>query len=375
MKKLSTWDDWKDYFVEWQDSIGLERSLFDEFKLEPKFDELPTDEIEFGDYAGLKKWESVMEIPDQRIRDGLMNLIVYQGDTEFASVEQQRKLFKAAPSEYDLYALSRIMAEEMRHGWQMCYLLMNYFGETGKVEARKQLERRSWDHNRLLGSFNQDVDNWLDFYTYTQFVDRDGKFQLKMLSKAAFAPLARSMGPMLKEESFHLGTGNNGLLRIAKQGRIPVEYMQKWFNKWLPTAYDLFGKDESSTANWAYVWGLKSRFDEGDTTEAVDKDHLNERSRQQYFDEISALVDRLNKILPEGSEKLYAPDMKFNRGIGNFADQHWTVDGSRRLNEEEWNAYKDTVLPTADDKTAVLDILKGDDWIDKRPRPERAAAV
>ena len=113
------------------------------------------------------------------------------------------------------------MVEEMRHGWQMCHLLVNYFGETGKIEARKLLERRSWQNNRLLGSFNVDVDNWVDFFTYTEFVDRDGKFQLNMLSTSGFAPLARSMGPMLREEGFHLGTGHMGLQRIVKGGRVP----------------------------------------------------------------------------------------------------------------------------------------------------------
>ena len=109
----------------------------------------------------------------------------------------------------------------MRHGWQMCHLLVNHFGETGKIEARKLLERRSWQNNRLLGSFNVDVDNWVDFFTYTEFVDRDGKFQLNMLSTSGFAPLARSMGPMLREEGFHLGTGHMGLQRIVKAGKRP----------------------------------------------------------------------------------------------------------------------------------------------------------
>ena len=150
----------------------------------------------------------------------------------------------------------------MRHGWQMCHLLVNHFGETGKIEARKLLERRSWQNNRLLGSFNVDVDNWVDFFTYTEFVDRDGKFQLNMLSTSGFAPLARSMGPMLREEGFHLGTGHMGLQRIVKAGRVPAPLLQKYINKWLSTAYDLFGKDSSSSAEWFYVWGVKGRYDE-----------------------------------------------------------------------------------------------------------------
>src|SRR5213080_4034712 len=145
------------------------------------------------------------------------------------------------------------------HGWQMSYLLCSHFGDEGKREAAKLLERRADEGERLLGSFNELVDNWLDFFTYTQFIDRDGKFQLTMLSTSAFDPLSRSMIPMLKEESYHLGTGNNGLLRIVKAGRMPPEVIQRFFYKWIPTAFDLFGTDNSSSAHWAYVWGLKGR--------------------------------------------------------------------------------------------------------------------
>src|SRR5258708_8623509 len=179
-----------------------------------------------------------MHIPDQRIRDALLNLIVYQGDTEFASVEQQRMLLHHAPSDYDLLSLQRVMTEEMRHGWQMSCLLCTHFGDEGKREAAKLLERRADEGERVLGSFNEIVDNWLDFFTYTQFIDRDGKFQLKMLSVSAFDPLARSMGPMLKGESFHLGTGNNALLRIVKAGQVPPAVLQRVFFNSHPTPLD-----------------------------------------------------------------------------------------------------------------------------------------
>jgi benzoyl-CoA 2,3-dioxygenase component B len=366
--KINTFNDWVDYFYAWQKDIGLDPSYTKDFKFEAKLGEQESNEIEFGDFKGQRKWETVMQIPDQRVRDAVLNMIVYQGDTEFASVEQQRFLFDKAPSEYDLYSLSRVMAEEMRHGWQMCYLLVNYFGDTGKIEARKELERRSWKHNRLLGSFNEDVENWLDFFVYTQFVDRDGKFQLKMLSRSSFAPLGQSMGPMLKEESYHLGTGNSGLLRIVKQNRIPISLVQKYFNKWIPTAYDLFGKDHSSTAHWAYVWGIKGRFDEGETDEVANKEMLNERSRLQYFQEVVGLIEALNKHVPEDQPKLYAPDMKFNRAIGDHAGQCWTVDGNRTLTPEEYKNYKLQVLPTPEDNVRLNSILKEKDWLQPKQK-------
>ena len=127
------------------------------------------------------------------MRDALMNMIIYQGDTEFASVEQQRNLFETAPTDWDRRALTRVMIEEMRHGWQMCALLIDFFGYSGKVEAQKMLERRAFENKRLFGTFNVDVDNWLDFFVYTDFVDRDGKFQLQMLKYSSFAPLGRSL--------------------------------------------------------------------------------------------------------------------------------------------------------------------------------------
>jgi benzoyl-CoA 2,3-epoxidase subunit B len=367
LQKIATFDDWIDNFRQWKKDIGLRLPKdFDDFPFEAKFGELKTEEIEYGDFAGNRKWERVMQIPLQPVRDALLNLIVYQGDTEFASVEQQRYLLESAPSRHDLESACRIMVEEMRHGWQMCNLLVNHFGETGKVEARKLLERRAWDNNRLLGSFNVNVDHWLDFFTYTDFVDRDGKFQLNMLSTSAFAPLARSMGPMLKEEAFHLGTGHMGLQRIVKRSVIPLPIVQRYINKWVPTAYDLFGTDHSSSAQWLYVWGLKGRYDEGKQDTRADKEHLNENSREMFHAEVKNLIDQVNRFVPAGAEKLYAPDLKFHRAIGDFKGQPWSVTGEE-LSPEKYASHLAETLPGPQDESALKDIFSsGETWIEPR---------
>ena len=366
MKKIATFDDWIDAFRSWQKEIGLRLPApYADYAFEAKFGDLKTDAIEYGDFRGERKWERVTQIPHQPIRDALLNLIVYQGDTEFASVEQQRHLLETAPSPYDTESASRIMVEEMRHGWQMCHLLVNHFGETGRIEARKLLERRSWQNNRLLGSFNVAVDDWLDFFTYTEFVDRDGKFQLNMLSTSGFAPLARSMGPMLKEEGFHLGTGHMGLQRIARAGRVRPALLQKYVNKWLSTAYDLFGKDSSSSAEWFYVWGLKGRYDEAKQPENPDKAHLNELSRQMYREEVEKLLQSISRLLPPESSPLTAPDLKFHRAIGEFAGQTCSVTGEP-LSPEEYEKHLAEVLPSADEVSEVRDLMREPDWIAPR---------
>ena len=346
--RLSNFDDWIDYFRQWRKEIDLDPAVSEGYAFEAKYGDLHSPDIEFGDFRGARKWETVLEVPDQRIRDALLHLITFQGDTEFASVEQQRHLLAAAPTPGDLEAIVRVMREEMRHGWQMCHLLMTQFGASGRVEAQKMLERRAFRNERLLGSFNVPVENWLDFFTYTQFVDRDGKFQLGMLSHSAFAPLARSMMPMLKEESFHLGTGNNGLKRILKAGRVPVPLIQKYFNKWIPTAFDLFGTDHSSSAHWAYVWGLKGRYDEDQNEAPADREQLNEHARSLYLAEIRGLVEALNRDRPAGTPALYVPDPRFNRRIGESAGGRYSVEGEL-LDEPAYARHLTETLPGADD--------------------------
>ncbi len=285
MARIATFDDWIDLLKDWQHDIGLDSDLIERFmpgyQFEAKYGTLETPEIFFGDFRGERRWEKVREIPDQRMRDAVLNMVVFQGDTEFASNEQQRFLVNNAPSEYDLAALVRIMVEETRHGYQMCHLLVEHFGSEGKIEAQKMLERRAFGKkNRLLNAFNEDVTHWLDFFAYTNFMDRDGKFQLTMLSHSGFAPLAQSMGPMLKEEAFHMGTGITGLRRIAKAGVIPVPMQQKYYNKWISGSLDLFGTDHSGSAQWAYTWGIKGRVDEDKADGEADREHLNENARQ-----------------------------------------------------------------------------------------------
>src|SRR5436853_5458596 len=269
------------------------------------------------------------------MRDALLNMIGYQGDTEVASVEQQRHLFETAPTDWDRRAITRVMIEEMRHGWQMCALLIEHFGYSGKVEAQKMLERRAFENKRLLGAFNVDVDNWMDFFTYTDFVDRDGKFQLQMLKYSAFAPLGRSMSYMLREEAFHMGTGNTGLQRIAEAGIVPGWLLQKYLNKWISSAYDLFGTDHSSSAHWAYVWGIKGRYDEPKNDQPADLDDLNDYNRNLYRDECALLVKRISNSQKPGKRAQYCPHIKYNRNICKWAGQKFQAKTSEPLSNSE----------------------------------------
>ena len=365
--KIGTFSDWVGLFKEWREEIGVNHDDIKNFQFDTLYGSIETDEISFGYYKGRPKWENLRQMPTQNMKDALMNLIVYQGDTEFASVEQQRYLFQTAPTDWDRSALTRVMIEEMRHGWQMCALLIEHFGNTGKVEAQKMLERKAYENKRLLGSFNEECDNWLDFFAYTDFVDRDGKFQLQMLKYSAFAPLGRSMSYMLREEAFHMGTGNTGLARITEAGVVPDWLMQKYLNKWISSAYDLFGTDHSSSAHWAYVWGLKGRYDELKNATNPELDNLNDYNRHLYRDECVQLVKRISAGQKPGSEELYCPDIKFNRNIGQWKAQFFHPHTGQALEEKEYRQQLDTWLPTAADKKLLMEIIQNEkNWIAPR---------
>jgi len=355
--KIGTFSDWAGLFDDWRRDIGVNPKEVAEFKFDTLYGAIETNEIQFGHYKGRPKWETVRQIPTQNMRDALMNMIVYQGDTEFASVEQQRFLFDAAPSDYDRKALTRVMIEEMRHGWQMCALLIEHFGQTGKVEAQKMLERRAFENKRLLNAFNENVDNWLDFFAYTDFVDRDGKFQLQMLKYSGFAPLGRSMSYMLREEAFHMGTGNDGLRRVVEAGAVPAWLIQKYLNKWISESYDLFGTDHSSSAHWAYVWGIKGRYDEPKNTAAPDLDSVNDYNRHLYRDEVAGLIARFNNVLKPDQPRLYAPHIQFNRAIGSWAGQKFHPQTGEPVEDKVYEQSLTEWLPTAGDKKLLLDIL------------------
>ena len=109
--------------------------------------------VPFGEHYGEPAWQ---EVPGE-YRANLRRLIVIQGDTEPASVEQQRHLGTTAPSLYDMRNLFQVNVEEGRHLWAMVYLLQKYFGRDGREEAEELLRRRSGsqDSPRMLGAFNE----------------------------------------------------------------------------------------------------------------------------------------------------------------------------------------------------------------------------
>jgi len=351
--------------------------------------------IGFGDFFGQPVWQ---EVPGE-FRNQLRRLIVTQGDTEPASVEQQRLLGQRCPSMYDLRNLFQVNVEEGRHLWAMVYLLHSYFGRDGRDEAEELLERQSGnrDKPRILEAFNEPIDNWLDFFMFTMFTDRDGKSQLMSLSESSLDPLARTTRFMLTEEAHHMFVGETGIARILertcqlmktagysgdvrKVGGIDIPTIQKHLNQWFSLSLDLHGSEVSSNAASYFANGLKGRAKEDTFDEHMVKDAyyhmeffeqgkavtrdvqmrnaMNEVLRDWYVGDCAAGVVRWNRILDAHgmSDRLRLPDRKFHRGIGMYSGFHFDPNGVP-VSAEQWEQRKYEWLPSASDTEYLLSIM------------------
>lgn len=347
-----------------------------------------------GDHAGAPVWQ---EVPGE-YRNILRRIIVTQADTEPASVEQQRWLGKTAPSLFDMRNLFQVNVEEGRHLWAMVYLLHAYFGKDGRDEADDLLARRSGDADkpRILDAFNQPCPDWLTFFCFTMFTDRDGKYQLGSLAESAFDPLSRTCRFMLTEEAHHLSVGELGLERIMRRsvqlekqsgdarkgGGIDLATIQKWINYWYCYSLDLFGSEISSNAAEFFAAGIKGRWAEAkDYTEhsalnqfhtmAIVKDGrlaeqdvplrnaMNEVLRQSYMKDCERVMKRWNAALEdEGSSfRLALPSSRFFRRQGIYADAHFSPAGEL-ISAAEFQRHLADWLPTDEDRAYVQSLMQ-----------------
>ena len=352
--------------------------------------------IGFGDYMGQDTWDTV---PGE-FRHDLRRMIVTQADTEPASVEQQRVLGHTAPSLYDLRNLFQVNVEEGRHLWAMVYLLHRFFGRDGREEAEELLERRSGDSDtpRILEAFNKPTQDWLAFYCFAMFMDRDGKFQLGSLAESAFEPLARTTTFMLTEEAHHLFVGESGLSRVirrttelmktapdedvTKVGGIPFEIIQKYINEWFSASIDLFGSEDSSNAANYFGHSLKGRWHETRDKDITDhvalEGHYNlpvwENGRlsnrevpmrramnavllNEYHQDCERACKRWNKICAEVGFEFKIPSLKFNRNQGVYASDNFDLEGNH-VTEAQFDVVLSKHTPSEKEYAYVQSLMQ-----------------
>jgi hypothetical protein len=275
----------------------------------------------------------------------------------------------------------------------MVYLLHKYFGRDGREEGEALLERRSGqqDNPRILQAFNEQTPDWLSFFMFTYFTDRDGKFQLCALAESSFDPLARTTKFMLTEEAHHMFVGESGVSRVISrtcagderaEDRRPGQAARRRRDRpadhpalpELPLQRDHRPVRRRRVSNAAtfYSTGLKGRYEEGKRNDdhqlrgqtyrvlkvqngqLVEKEvpmlnALNEVLRDDYIKDSIGGVERWNKVIEKAGIpfRLKAPHKAFHRNIGALAGVKVSPDGPGGQ-RAEWGQRRGQWLPSAD---------------------------
>jgi len=318
-------------------------------------------------------------------------------------VEQQRLLGHTAPSLYDLRNLFQVNVEEGRHLWAMVYLLHAYFGRDGREEAEELLTRHSGDADkpRILQTFNEPIADWLSFFMFTFFTDRDGKFQLKSFAESSFDPLARTCRFMLTEEAHHMFVGDTGISRVTKRtlevmnelatddpeavrraGAIDFPTLQRYLNFWFSSSLDLFGSEASSNAAAYFAQGIKGRPDEKKYDDHVARDTsidldvpdgaggirvervplrnaMNEVVRNSYVEDCMRGLGRWNRLIEAAGHafRFTLPSTRFRRTIGNWASVP-TDPAGRPISQAEYDANLAGWLPSEGDRAFIASLMQ-----------------
>ena len=304
------------------------------------------DTIEVGEHRGEPRMTRPSEMGEEPAKH-LLAIIRAQASTEFGSIQQHEGTLSRAPDDEDRFWVLRVMAEELRHGYQMFHMLLSQdWSSVSSQKAEEMVEEilSMQTGSHVLDAFNLEYDSFVDNVVFAAVIDRVGKYQLAMQRVCSYKPFAQSMLPMLREEAFHLAAGVIPLRRWAQraaQGNelVTMQAIQRAFHKWLPRGLEMFGHEKGGDSNVRFGF----------------KDMKNAEAQSLYYEECRKMIADLNqryirarlpKLSPAEAERLVErlvkdrgrhegishedlieiPDRRFFRRKGEPA---WTLIGTR----------------------------------------------
>ena len=345
------------------------------FQLFAKVGKLASESINYGRMTGQPRFEQAGDMVGNMFYTA-RDIIRAQASTELGSIQQHRLTLEEAPTDQMKMAVLRIMAEELRHGYQMFWVFDH--DKSWKKPGHPDVAQDTIDEllamelgNHVLDAFNIPFTNFLDNVVFATVIDLVGKYQLEMQKVFSYAPMARSMGPMLSEEGFHIGSGRGFLRDLAvaahnDTGRFSIDDMQRVLNIWVPRGVEMFGNERGGETSIAFGF----------------KDRNNTTAQSEYYNEVREVLELVNIAVVQAKVKdtpapeartivrevqdtretvsgvsprdlLYAPDMKFfrSRGMEEIVFMPYDVNGDmitengKPVSGETYAVYLQSVLP------------------------------
>lgn len=345
------------------------------YQLFAKIGKLNSETINYGRLTGQPRFEKASDMVGNMFYTA-RDIIRAQASTELGSIQQHRLTLEEAPTDQMKISILRIMAEELRHGYQMFWVFDHdrSWQKPGHPDVAKDtmdelLSMELGDH--VLDAFNIPFHNFLDNVVFATAIDLVGKYQLEMQKVFAYAPMARSMSPMLSEEGYHIGSGRGflkelALAAISGKGRYSINDIQRTLNAWVPRGVEMFGNERGGET--AIAFGFKDRnngtaqgeyySEVREVIELINVEVARSKVKDLTAPDARSLVrevqdtgETLQGVAP--SELLFVPDMKFfrHRGMQEVVYMPYDVNGNlitengRPVNGERYLAYLGSVLP------------------------------
>ena len=345
------------------------------YQLFAKIGKLASDTINFGRMAGQQRFERAGDMVGNMFYTA-RDIIRAQASTELGSIQQHRLTLEEAPTDQMKISVLRIMAEELRHGYQMFWVFDH--DDSWRKPGHPDVAKETMDEllsmqlgNHVLDAFNIPFHNFLDNVIFATTIDLVGKYQLEMQKVFSYAPMARSMSPMLSEEGYHIGSGRGFLKELALgavtgHGRYSTDDIQKSINAWIPRGLEMFGNERGGET--AVAFGFKDR--NNGTAQAEYYNDLREvlelinvevtrikvsdisaPDARSLVREVQDTGETIRGVSPK--DLLFVPDPKFyrKRGMEEVVFMSYDVygnlitDNGKPVNGDRYLAYLGTVLP------------------------------
>jgi ring-1,2-phenylacetyl-CoA epoxidase subunit PaaA len=272
----------------------------DEAQLEARFEA----RIDAGDFIEAKDW-----MPEH-YRRTLVRQISQHAHSECVGMLPEGNWVTRAPTLKRKTILLAKIQDEAGHG-----LYLYAAAETLGTSRDQMLDALHSGKAKYSSIFNYPTLTWADIGTIGWLVDGAAIMNQVPLTRCSYAPYARAMVRICREESFHQRQGFDALYVMMTQGTDGQRAMvQDAVDRWWWPSLMMFGPpdSESTHSTQSMRWGIKR----------ISNDEL----RQKFVDATVEQAKVLGVSLPD-------PELKWNAERGHYDfgpidwDEFWRVVG------------------------------------------------
>jgi len=290
-----------------KDDAPVVRSLHDA-ELQARFDA----RIDDGQFIEAKDW-----MPEN-YRRTLVRQISQHAHSEIVGMLPEGNWISRAPTLKRKAILLAKVQDEGGHG-----LYLYAAAETLGQSRDQLLDALHSGKAKYSSIFNYPTLSWADIGTIGWLVDGAAIMNQVPICRCSYAPYARAMIRICREESFHQRQGYDALLVMMQSGTAAQKAMvQDAVNRWWWPCLMMFGPPDDQSPNSAQGmrWGIKR----------VSNDTL----RQKFVDATVAQAKLLGVTLPDPELKWNEERQAHDFGAIDWAEFWQVVNGDGPCNQE-----------------------------------------